>query len=48
MNESKNIEAMPTMFVTEKAPRTAITLNSTGTLSLVQVMNEYISLLSLR
>ena len=37
VNESMKEEDLPVTFVTEKAPRTAISVHMNGTLSLVQV-----------
>ena len=37
VNESMKIEDLPESFVSEKAPRTVIALDTNGTLSLIQV-----------
>ena len=41
MNESMKIEDLPESFVSEKAPRTVIALDTNGTLSLIQVIHFY-------
>ena len=43
VNESMKIEDLPESFVTEKAPRTVIALDSNGTLSLIQVPHSTVT-----
>ena len=40
MNVSVKIEGLPESFVSEKAPRTAIALDTNGTLSLIEVTQQ--------
>ena len=40
MNESMKIEDLPEPFVSEKAPRTVVALDTNGTLFLIQVTHS--------
>ena len=43
VNESMKIEDLPESFVSEKAPRTVVALDTNGTLSLIQVTHSTVT-----